>query len=175
MKKILASISILALLALAFPVGALNEASVTATVTAKNISVSVGPTSVAYGPLALSATNASRTTASSSTITATNDGNVTENFDIRGSDATGSTVNWTLNSSPATTGTVGTNQYVHRFDEGATFTDGEAAALDSVAYKDLKNGIATSGTAQFVLQMNMPTSTTDFSQHSTTVTVLATE
>ena len=150
-----------------------DTAPVSATVTPKNISVSVSPTSVNYGILALSTSNASRTTATSSTFTATNNGNVTEKFDIRGTNATGD-VTWTLNYDPANTGTVGANQYVHRYDEGSTFTDGEAKAL-STSYLTLKTGVGTGSNAQFVLEMNMPTGTTGYGEKSSTVTVLATE
>lgn len=176
-KKILLGVGLLALVVLiAKPALAADTGAVSATVTPKNISVSVSPTSVSYGILALSASDASRTTALSGTFTVSNDGNVTETFNIKGTNATGGggDTTWTLNSSPAATGTVGANQYVHRYDEGASFTDGEAAAL-STGYLLLKSGIAASGTANSVLQMNMPTSTTGNGLRTSTVTVQATE
>lgn len=176
MKKFLAGLGILSLvLAVAAPVLATTEGTVSATVTPQLISVSVSPTTVDYDILDVSTSDSSRTTAESAAITATNDGNITETFNIKGSNATGGSTSWTLSSTPAATGTVAGDRFAHRFDEGATFTDAEAAALDSVSYKQLKDGVTTSGTADFVLQMNMPTSVTDAGdEKTTTVTVVAT-
>jgi len=178
MKKFLASLGILSLvLALAAPVLAAEDtAVVSATVTPSVVAVSISPTSVEYGILALSTSDTDRSTAESETITATNDGNVTSDFTIMGSDASGMlTTNWTLSSDPPEKGTVAADQFAHRFDEGTTFNGVEAAALDSTAYKPLKAGITDAGTADFVLEMNMPTSSTDSETKSTTVTILATE
>jgi len=170
MKKIIVGISVFALLAFAFPVGADDTAVVSATVTPQNISVSVSPTSVDYGTLPLSTTDLNRSMAESVVITASNNGNVTEDFNIRGSNST----DWTLSSSPDATGTVGTDQFAHRFDAGSTFVNAEAAALDSVTYKSLSVDIVQSGNQDFVLQMNMPTSSSVTTQQSTDVTVQAT-
>ena len=172
-KQLIASICILGLVGMVVGVAVLagTEEPISATVTPKLVSVSVSPTTVNYGTLALSTSDGSRTTALSGTFTATNGGNVTETFNIKGTDATGGTT-WTLDYSPANTGTVGNDQYVHRYDEGASFIGGEAAAL-STSYLTLKAGVAALGTADFVLQMNMPTGTTGYGQRSSTVTVQA--
>ena len=165
------------------PVFAQNTGAVTATVTPQNISVTVSPASVAYGTLALSQSNTNRTTAPSALITATNNGNVAENFNIKGSDATGGTSAWVLNDAPDNTlndgtaiGTVAVNQYVHRYDNttGGSFNTLEARPLNNTNYKPFASGVAVNGAFNLVLQMNMPTGSTDASaQKSTTVTVLA--
>jgi hypothetical protein len=173
MKSFIASIAILALIGLGVGVAAsaATESSVTATVTPQNISVSLNASSVNYGVLNLSVSNGSRTTAVSNTFTATNNSNVSANFGIRG---TNTDNGWVLNSSPADVGTVGADQFVHRFDADATFTDGTAKAL-STSNQNLGGPILVSGTQDFVLQMNMPTSSTDStSVQSSTVTVIAT-
>lgn len=144
---------------------------VTATVTPLVVGVTVSPTSHNYGVLALSTSDGSRTTATSAVITATNAGSVAEDFNIKGADS----ADWGINASPAATGTVGSGQFVHRYDAGSTFTTGEAAALESASgnYKVLADAVATSGTQDFVLQMNMPTATSVTAQQSTSVTVQA--
>lgn len=175
-KKILAGLALLSLvLGVAVPVWAAEDtAEVGVTVTPGVVSVTVLPASVDYGTLALSTSNVERSTAESATITATNEGTVTEDFTIKG--ANSNSTDWTLSSSPDATGTVAADQFAHRFDEGATFTDGEAATLDNTAYKELKSGVTAAGSVEFVLQMNMPTSdSTHKGAQSTTVTVLATE
>ena len=176
MKQLIATICILGLVGMVVGVGVQADDTVTATVTPKLISVTLSDTTINYGTLALSTDNSNRSTAESVTITATNNGNVTSNLTIVGSNATGGTTPWIISSDPAADGAVASDQFAHRFDEGSTFVTGEAAALDSSAYKTLKNGVAGSGTVDFILQMNMPTSSTNTSDtKSTTVTVLATE
>jgi len=167
-NKIIAAIGAGALIAL-MAVSVSAGDTVTATVTPEQIAVSVDVANFDYGILSVSASDGSRTTALSGTITATNDGNVNENFNIKGT----STANWTLNSSPASTGTVAADQFVHRFDADATFTDGTANAL-STTNQALGAAIVPSNTQQFELQMNMPTSSAVTTQQSTTVTVVAT-
>lgn len=159
-KKILAGLGILSLvLAVAGPVWAATEAGVTATVTAQNISVTVDVPSVAYGTL-----DVNTESSPSPIITATNNGNVTENFNIKGSNST----NWTLSDVAAAPET-----FMHKFaksqDSYAAYT-----ALHNTNYKPLAASVATSGTQLFRLKLTMPTSTSFFTQQSTTVTVQAT-
>jgi len=175
-KKLWAALGTAALLAsAAIPALAADTGVVTATVTPQLISVSVSPGSVAYGTLALSVNDGSRTTKESGTITATNDGNVTEKFNIKGSDATGGSTPWTLSDTPADTGTVAANQYVHDFSQTVPFDETTDKSLNSVTYKELAASVAVGANDTSELQMNMPTSSTDASaQKSTTVTVQAT-
>lgn len=161
MKKIiytvlLVSAVLLIMLVMMGPVFAGGSAGVAVTVTAKNISISVSPANYNYGALALGTT-----TETASTFTASNDGNVTENFFIRGAN----TANWTLATLP------GTNQYEHDWKQGAggylALTTANQAAGGSVA--------AGSNLANYKFQIHMPTSSATYAQQSTTVTFVATE
>lgn len=82
---------------------AATTATVTATVTAQNVAVSISDGSVAYGTLSL---NASSGTNGSDTQTVTNDGNVAEDFTIKGQDS----ATWTLDSVNSTQ-----DHYIHMF------------------------------------------------------------
>ena len=143
-----------------FPVDAADEDTVTATVTVQNISVSVSDGAVAYGILAL---NTSAGTNGSDTQTAENDGNVTVDLNIRGSN----TADWTL------AGSNGANQYIHRF---CTTTCGTAptnyTAL-TTSYATLTSGVTPSGTQTFDLYITTPTSTVSYLQQNANITVQA--
>ncbi len=95
----------LGLIAPVLPTSAATTATVTATVTVQNISVSVSDGSVAYGILSTSSTNDTTSGNLDDSQSATNDGNVSVDFNIRGQD----TADWTLASS------VGADQYKHDF------------------------------------------------------------
>ena len=160
-RKIAVAVFAVALIAASvLPVFAANEGAVTATVTAQNISITVDVTTVAYGTLAV-------TTESSPSvvITAANNGNVTETFNIKGSNST----NWILSNTAA-----GADTFMHKFaksqDVYVAYT-----ALHNTNYTALATGVAgISGTQLFKLKLTMPNSTTFFGQQSTTVTVQAT-
>lgn len=167
MKKIFAGISVLALIAVAFPVQGADTAGVTATVTVENISVTVSDGSVAYGTLAVNTAQGTAINDSDSlddTQTATNNGNITENFNIRGSDSG----TWTL------AGSAGANQYVHEFCRGDTGDcDGSPTntAL-TTSYQALDTSVAKDDTQDFDLRITTPTSS-DFTEHNVNVTVQA--
>ena len=165
MKKIFAGISILALIAVAFPLGAATEVGVNATVTVQNIAVSVSDGTVAYGTLTLNSQEDTTSSGVNNTQVATNDGNVVENFNIKGADAG----NWTL------AGAAGANQYVHEFCRGDTGTCDATAVFTALttSYQELDTNVATSGTQDFDLQITTPTSS-DFVEHTAVVTVQAT-
>ena len=144
-----------------------NTDTVTATVTVQNISVSVTDGTVDYQTLGVG-TSATTATGDGDSVddtqTATNDGNVTEDFDIKGQDSSGG---WTLATSP------GDEQYTHEFctsdcDSSPTWTP------LTTSYDTLATGITTSGTQNFDLRIQVPTSTTDYDPQSVDVTVLAT-
>ncbi len=161
MKKIIAIIGVLSLLAVCVPVMADTTDDVIATVTPQLISVSVDTPSVDYGVL-----DVGETSVPSAVITATNDGNVTEKFEIMSSDSTG----WTISNTA-----VGAEIFMHEF---ATDDDAYAnyTAMDDAAYNTLDASVATpSGTQLFKLRLKMPSSTTVTETQSTTVTILATE
>ena len=163
MKSLIASIAILGLVGMVvgIAVQGAETASVAATATVQNISVSVSDGTVAYGTLAINTTKSTLVGELSDLQTATNDGNVNENFNIRGQNS----VNWTLSAS------AGANQYVHKFssDSGIIWT-----ALTTPSYQTLASGKAPSGTQTFDLQITTQTSSTNYTQQSVDVTVQAT-
>lgn len=134
------------------------------------VSVSVSDGVVSYGTLLA---NASKTTLSgelNDMQTATNDGNVTENFNIKGQDATGGGCTWTLVS------TNGSDQYVHQFcnatDNSCTSPPTNYTAL-TTSYQALKTGVAVSGTVDFQLRLTTPNPSSCYGQQSVDVTVQA--
>lgn len=154
----------LGLLLIAHNVYAATTANVTATVTAQNISVSVADGGVAFGTIGLSSTADTTTTGVNDSQTATNDGNISEQFNIKAGNTTG----WTLAA------TAGSNQYAMKFckttcDTTPTWT---AVGIDP-SYATLATGIAALGTQVFDLQVGSPTTTTDYNQQTITVTVQA--
>jgi len=161
-KQLIASIVILGLFGMIVGVAVkgADTDTVTATVTPQTVAVSVDVESVDYGVL-----DVNETSAPSAVITATNDGNVTEDFEIKGANST----DWTLSDTA-----VGANQFMHEFatddDSYVTYT-----ALNDTTYDTLDTSVATSGTQLFKLQLKMPSSTTTTDTQSTTVTILATE
>jgi len=143
-----------------FPVYAADTAEVTATVTVQNISVSVADGTVAYGILAL---NSSEDTNPGDTQTATNDGNVTVEFNIQGQDS----ANWTL------AGTAGANQYVHRFCTSSCGTPPTNYTALTTSYDTLAASVAPAGNQTFDLSITTPTSTASYAQQNVDVTVQA--
>jgi hypothetical protein len=164
--------------ALTMPIGA-DDGVITTTVTPLVLSVSVNNTEVDYGALPLSIDNSSRSKkVSNEEITATNNGSVTSNLYLRGSDATSAVpdnTTWTLDCTGGMHGTIGTNRYAHRFDTGTYDFDGggEPLCSDPAAQKLLQSGVTTGGNALFKLQMNMPSDSTGYATRSSTVTVVA--
>lgn len=147
---------------MAVPVNGTSEATVGATVTIQDVSVSVSDGAVSYGDQPTSATIDTTTGGVDDSQTATNDGNVTEDFNIKGHDTT----SWTLASS------AGSDQYFHNFcisscDSSPTWSS------TSTTYQTLVTGVSPSGTQTFDLQLGTPTSTTDFTQQNTDITVQA--
>jgi len=140
------------------------------TASATIISVSVSDGNVAYG---IMPTNTSKSTLPgelNDMQTATNDGNVTENFNIKGQDATGGGCTWTLAS------TNGTDQYVHQFcndtDYDCSSPPTNYTAL-TTSYQSLDTNIPVSGTVQIQLRLTTPTSSSCFGQQSVDVTIQA--
>lgn len=164
MKKITASLfCIVFALVIVFGVHKVNAAgtaTVTATVTVQSVSVTVSDGTVAYGTLAV---NASAGTNGSDTQTATNNGNVAEDFNIRGQN----TANWTL------AGSAGADQYAHRFCTATCASAPTNYTALTTSYQSLGTGIAASGTRTFDLYLTTPTASTNFSQQSVDVTVQA--
>lgn len=135
--------------------------TVTATVTVQNISVSVTDGAIAYGTLS---TNASAGTNGSDTQTATNDGNVTEDFNIQGQDS----ASWTLNSV-----NTGTDNYIHRFCTATCGSPPTNYTALTTNYQTLATGVSASGNQTFDLYITTPQTSTVYTQQSVDVTVQA--
>jgi hypothetical protein len=140
-----------------------DTGSVTATVTAQNISISVSDGSVSYGTLAINTTEDTTSGGVNDSQTATNEGNVTENFNIMGSD-TGS---WTLAA------TQGSDEYFHKFCNNGTCDSSANWTALTTSYQTLATGVASSGTQEFDLQIGVPSSTAVFTEQNADVTVQA--
>lgn len=149
---------------------AASTGSVSATVTAQNISLSVASGTVAYGTLGIgSSKDTTLNGGNHNSQTITNTGNIAETFNIKGINSTSAGIGWTLASVP------GVNTYAHKFcntncDSSPTWT---ALTLN---YATLSVGISSGATAPaFDLEIFTPTSTTDFNQQTVDVTVQATQ
>ena len=136
-----------------------DNQTVNATVTPLLISVNVTPASVSYGTQPFSATEVVPNPAS---VSVTNNGSVTETFQIRGAASTPS--GWTLG------GTAGSNTYVHRFKLG----QGIFAPL-TISNQLLVSNVPTTSNVDVFLNLDMPTSSTFLTQQTLPVTILATQ
>jgi hypothetical protein len=139
---------------------AASTGTVTATVTVSQLSVAVYDGSVTYGTLSSSATNS--TGALSDTQRCTNDGNITEVFNIRGT--TSSPSLWTLAAS------VGDEQYRHSFST----TSGTWTAL-TTSYLNLYSAVAVAATRPLNLEVQVPSSTVATASNNVNVTVQASQ
>ena len=162
--KKLTKLSLVALLILPF-IGisqAANTATVTATVTAQNVSVTVSDGTVSYGTISLSSTKDTTASGTNDSQTATNNGNVAETINIKGQNST----TWTLGA------TAGADQYFHKFcttncDAAPTWT-----AL-TTNYQSLNSNVSANGTQVFDLQIGTPTSSSSYAQQSVDVVIQA--
>lgn len=129
------------------------------------VSVSVSDGVVSYGTMDL---GTSKTTVDlSDTQTLTNDGNVTENFNIRGQN---SECPWTLSS------TSGSDQYVHQFCKKSDNTCGSPPTNYTALitdYQALYTGVAQSATRDIDLRIILPTSSSCLTTQSVNVTIQA--
>ncbi len=157
------SLIVSALISTAIPGFAASTGSVTATVTTQNISVAISDGSISYGVLGTNATRSTIVADLNDLQTATNDGNVAEDFNIRGQDSAG----WTL------AGAAGADQYVHRFCVATCTAPPTNFTALTTSYQLLSNSEAPLGTQTFDLQINTPTTSTVYTQQSVDVTVQA--
>lgn len=155
-------VCIVAIALTAVSVRAAQTADVTATVTAQNISVAVTDGAVSYGTVSTSATQDTTTSGVNDSQTADNDGNVTEDFNVRGFD----TAAWAL------AGTAGSEAYTHKFCTVDCDTSPTWTAL-TTSYQQLANDVADTGDQIFDLEIGTPTSTATYTQQTATVTVQA--
>jgi hypothetical protein len=123
------------------------------------VSVSISDGTITYGTLSSNSSQDTTASGLNDTQTATNDGNVSETFNIKGQNSAA----WTLAA------TNGADQYIHEFS-----TDGGTNWIAlSTSYQTLATGVASSGTQDFDLKITTPTSTSSYSQQSVDVTVSA--
>lgn len=126
----------------------------------QNIAISVSDGSVAYGTLTAGASQ--DTVTLSQTQVVTNDGNVNEDFLIRGQNSTPN--GWVLATS------AGNEQYRHEFSTSPTFPGTPLTTLN----QSLSAGVASAGTVDLDLKITTPTITAATAQQSVDVTVVAT-
>jgi hypothetical protein len=185
-KRIVAIVAVVALMGLLLPaaVFAADTGTVTCTVSAVLVSVTVTDGSVDYGTVNVGAT---KNTAQYETTynpygsdtpqtqTVTNNGSGTENYTIKSSNATGTSQTWTLGA------TAGDHIYTHAALPltDSAYTGGAAIGTFSIAmttagsYVPLASSVASSAVKYLELEIGMPTSTTDYGSHSIDVTILA--
>ena len=161
----------LAIVFCASAVHAINPATIDVTVTIQNLSVS------ATGPIAFGTVLTSSTTVSASASTVTNDGNVTETYDLKLTNPGG----WT-----ATAGAPGSETY----RLSAQFNAAAPTAVSFAADHDLTTAdqtssatifagdqtglsVAASGARSLWFKFEAPTSTTVTTQQTITVTLTA--
>jgi hypothetical protein len=129
------------------------------------VSVSVSDGIVTYGTMAA---GASKTTINlTDTQTLTNDGNVTETFNIKGQNTA---CPWTLASS------AGTDQYVHEFCKKTDVSCSSPPTNYTVlttSYQTLYTGVSAAGARQLDLRITVPTTSSCFTQQAVDVTIQA--
>ncbi|MBI4136021.1 MAG: hypothetical protein HY481_00510 [Candidatus Vogelbacteria bacterium] len=140
---------------------AASTATVSATVTATNLDLSVSSGSITYGSVAL---NTATTTAGNGyTQTVTNNGS-TMKLNAKSSDASGGTA-WTLGTSP------GSNIFKHEVSTTSGSTYMTFQATDT--YLTASTSIAASLTQVMDFRLTTPTASSDFVQKTITLTVQA--
>lgn len=148
------------------PVRGSETGTVTATVTPKQISIIISPTSIAYGTVELGQNDIPPTP--DNAINVRNNGTVNEHIQIKGNDAVASSGGntWILSNS-----STGSNQYMHKFIKGSS-----SPTSMSTAYSTLvaMQGPGMSDDIKF--RISMPTSSSGPAvQYNTTIDILATE
>lgn len=163
MAKYSLGVLVMLVLMLGAPVLAADTATVTATVTAQNISVSVADGTITYGIMALSTSKDTSAGSLNDQQTATNNGNVAEDFNIKGQDS----ASWTL------AGASGANQYTQKFCTTTCTTYPTNYTALTTGYQLLANAVATSGTQNFHIGLTTPSSTASYTSQSVDITVQA--
>jgi len=167
MKKTIVCLSYISVLCLSIfflqKARAATTATVTATVTYQSVSVTVSDGVVAYGTLAASGSRSTIASEANDQQTATNNGNVAEDLNIKGTN----TAAWTL------AGSAGSEQYVHKFCITSCGTPPTNYTALTTDYQTLGTDIALSGTKVFDLQITVPSSTSTYTQQNADITVQA--
>jgi len=126
------------------------------------ISISISDGSVNYGVITASGTK--NTITLSDTQIVTNDGNVTENFNIKGYNASGGGCTWSLVS-----GIPGNDQYKQEFSTNS----GSSWTYLETDYKSLATGITSTNNINLDLQITMPSQSSCFGEQSVNITIQA--
>lgn len=148
-------------------VGATETDDVDATVTAQNVSVLISDGSISYGTVSLSGSKFTHSGGGglNDTQTATNNGNVNEDFDIKGFD----TLAWTLGTS------AGSETYAYKYCKATCTTPPTNYVEITTGYLELATGIVpTTGNQTFDLGIYVPTATATYTSQDVKVTILAT-
>jgi len=114
---------------------------------------------VAYGNVTLSSSKCSTTT--TDTQSAVNNGNIVENFNIKGADST----DWDIGTT-----SIGADIYVHRF---STTTGTYAWPEVDNEYITLEAGIAADATSTVDFYIFLPSSSTSYTEQSSNITIQA--
>lgn len=142
---------------------AATTATVAATATVQNVSVSVADGTITYGTLSNNTAKSTIAADLNDTQTATNNGNITEDLNIRGTNSTG----WTL------AGSTGSDQYVHKFCSSSCGSPPTNFTALTTSYQTLGASVTASATRTFELQLTTPNPSTVYTQQSVDVTVQA--
>ncbi|MBI3975072.1 MAG: hypothetical protein HY334_01640 [Armatimonadetes bacterium] len=177
MKKLLVALglAILVSAALWLPTGADHQVGISASVTVKNVCVTVSPTSIDYGTLDFEASQASNTLATPVTFLATNCGTASESFLARGANATAGSTTWTIQAAAPNCATPDINLFRHSLTRTAPTADTEKFLTTSNT--SWVTGIGATSTASFNTKLYMPChgSGGAGSTAATSVTVVATQ
>jgi hypothetical protein len=131
------------------------------------VSVTVSDGAVAYGAMALSSFSSTSTLTDTQTIT--NNGDVYEVFNVKG---TNTSCPWTLS------GSIGTDQYSHSFCKA---TDVSCSSPPTnytyltTSYQSMYPNVTAGGTKNMDLMVTLPSSTSCYTQQSVDVTIQAVE
>jgi hypothetical protein len=142
---------------------AADTGNVQVTVTAKSVSVTVTDGTVAFGSVDLGTSTS--TVGGADTQVVANAGNITEDINIKCSDATGGTVNWILSAA------TGSNQFAMEFS--STTGSDWSQITASNTYFALISGMSSAVTNTLDLQLHMPSASDDSVEKTIEITVQA--
>ncbi|MFA5853950.1 MAG: hypothetical protein WC866_02570 [Patescibacteria group bacterium] len=148
---------------MAFSTMTVQAATVAATVTVTNVALTAADASIAYGSLSLS-TARSTSVGMWDTQSATNTGNVVEDFFISGTDS----ASWTLGA------TSSSETYRHSFCLTACESNPTNYTALTTGNTALVADVAVGAATRFDLTLTTPTATADYTQQSVDVVVTAT-
>lgn len=147
------------------PVLADSQKVISVTINPILVSLDVNTSSVTYGPVSMGDIDISPQ--GDPAILISQNGNVNEDFSIRGDNAVSTGTTWTLAS------TTGVSQYVHKY--GATPAPEIPTGFGplTTANNTFSANVAPGGGRNLKLKISTPSSTTTYSQFTTTVVLTA--